>query len=286
MYAQSRFAMCCGKTSQLTIRQAKNLIKRNKIPETGDSGRHKVSSGTGITPPQKVISSTNATEPAATQRPISATSPSKIALLAPPSPGRLGSVGRLAAPSDVSLGGSTCVTDEAHPTLDAAWQKHISGHKVNSTKPTQCHLDDPRSLTANLDHLKEEQPASWASKQMERLAGAAGNVKPWTEVMVAIAQANPISGLVVGIFKAVVEATITIGSRIADARDFRESVNTLLRILAVCEERRIDDVVDTHIEAAYVLLLDLLSAAHKSMAAEESSLVDSLLESFEKSSRI
>lgn len=163
-------------------------------------------------------------------------------------------------------------TNGAHPVLDAAWKQHICEH-TDTKQPTKCNLGAPQQLTESLSQsFKEERSSSWAKRQMERTAKLAEKIEPWTDIMVAIAQANPISGLVLGIFKATIETTVQIGSRISDIGGFEQSISRSLRLLAKCEERRIDGAIDEHVEAAYGIILSLLCSAHDFLAAQEESL--------------
>lgn len=139
--------------------------------------------------------------------------------------------------------------------LDRAWNQYVSKHA--NTKGKACQLEADK-LTESLDLFRNERRTSWVKKQMSSVAKVAENVAPWTDIMVAIAQANPISGLVLGIFKAVITLTVKIGKRFDDLEEFEKAVTTTLRFLAKYEERRLGPELDKCAESLYVNILQLL----------------------------
>jgi hypothetical protein len=152
---------------------------------------------------------------------------------------------------------------DVHPCLAKAYERHSETH---ADEKHACRIQTPAAvfsiISSRSTSIDDKNHQSIMVRLLNHTQGAgARNVSLGMSIATEAAGANPISGVVVGVFGAAVSLVIEIGKRFGQVSDSLKGIDNVLDLLSQTEEKPVKDKIDETICEAYKLILNFACSA-------------------------
>ncbi|KAF1987853.1 hypothetical protein K402DRAFT_403073 [Aulographum hederae CBS 113979] len=175
-----------------------------------------------------------------------------------------------------------------HPCLAAAWKQHSGTHEPklekyqtadNAAAAQKCRIRTPSDLSAIINTrnttIDDSQHESFMLWLLDHTQGRTGqNITRGMTVATVAAGANPISGLVVGLFSAAVSLVIELGERFGELKEGLKSIDKVCDLLGQAEDRKMCDQINKTVVEAYTSILRFVCDADSLLHSSDIGLRD------------